>query len=80
MKKPLVTILDDVPEIRSLLSSALEAAGFETQSFGRASDFEKALGRLTPDICILDLGLPDKDGLALVHRAPSFVMIPNRPS
>ena len=68
MKKPLVTILDDVPEIRSLLSSALEAAGFETQSFGRASDFEKALGRLTPDICILDLGLPDKDGLALVHR------------
>ncbi len=68
MAKPLVTILDDVPEIRLMLSQELEAAGFDTRSFSRASEFEREFIALEPDLCILDLGLPDKDGLALVHR------------
>jgi len=65
---PLIAILDDEPEIRRLLSAALEQAGFRTQSFGRATEFEAALRRITPDACLIDLGLPDRDGLALVHR------------
>lgn len=65
---PLVTILDDEPEIREILSDALEDAGFQTQSFGRAREFEAALRTITPDVCLVDLGLPDKDGLTLVHR------------
>ncbi|RMC34208.1 response regulator transcription factor [Paracoccus alkanivorans] len=65
---PLIAILDDEPEIRRLLSSALEEAGFRTQSFARAIEFEAALRRITPDACLIDLGLPDRDGLALVHR------------
>lgn len=65
---PLIAILDDEPEIRRLLSSALEDAGFRTQSFARANEFEAALRRITPDACLIDLGLPDRDGLALVHR------------
>lgn len=65
---PLIAILDDEPEIRRLLSSALEEAGFRTQSFARALEFEAALRRITPEACLIDLGLPDRDGLALVHR------------
>lgn len=65
---PLIAILDDEPEIRRLLSAALEEAGFRTQSFARATEFEAALRRITPDACLIDLGLPDRDGLALVHR------------
>ncbi|MGJ8545669.1 MAG: response regulator transcription factor [Sulfitobacter sp.] len=68
MKKPLVTILDDEPEIRRMLSDVLEDAGFDTLSFGRAREFEAALKRNQPDVCLVDLGLPDSDGLALVHR------------
>ncbi len=68
MTAPLVTILDDEPEIRQILSSALEEAGFRTQSFARAREFEAALKRVTPDVCLVDLSLPDSDGLALVHR------------
>lgn len=66
--QPLITILDDEPQIRLMLSSALEDAGFRTASFGRATEFEAALASMSPDICLVDLGLPDKDGLALVHR------------
>ncbi|MDM7458333.1 MAG: response regulator transcription factor [Paracoccus sp. (in: a-proteobacteria)] len=65
---PLIAILDDEPEIRRLLSAALEDAGFRTRSFARATEFEAALRRITPDACLIDLGLPDRDGLALVHR------------
>ncbi|KIN74790.1 response regulator transcription factor [Sulfitobacter guttiformis] len=68
MTKPLVSILDDEPEIRTLLSDVLQEAGFETMSFGRASAFEAALAKRTPDVCLVDLSLPDTDGLTLVHR------------
>lgn len=65
---PLITILDDEPQVRLALADALEAAGFRTASFARATEFEASLQTTTPDICLVDLGLPDKDGLALVHR------------
>ena len=68
MSDPLVLILDDEPDIRALLGSALEDAGFRTQSFGRAREFEQALTSMSPDVCLVDLSLPDADGLALVHR------------
>ncbi len=68
MTQPLVTILDDEPEIRHILTETLQDAGFRTQSFSRAREFEAALNRVTPDVCLVDLSLPDTDGLALVHR------------
>jgi two-component system, OmpR family, response regulator len=68
MSAPLVTILDDEPAIRNMLADALNEAGFRTMSFGRATEFEAALKSATPDICLVDLSLPDRDGLTLVHR------------
>lgn len=68
MTTPLVTILDDEPEIRLMLTEALNEAGFRTQSFARAREFEASLKRAVPDVCLVDLSLPDTDGLALVHR------------
>ncbi|MBD3764716.1 MAG: response regulator transcription factor [Rhodobacterales bacterium] len=68
MKPPHVAILDDEPDIRRMLADALAEAGFRTTTFGRATEFEAALNRTTPDVCLVDLGLPDRDGLALVHR------------
>ncbi|WP_114286318.1 response regulator transcription factor [Candidatus Halocynthiibacter alkanivorans] len=65
---PMIAILDDEPQIRMLLSEALEEAGFRTACFGRATEFEAALKSMSPDVCLVDLGLPDRDGLALVHR------------
>ncbi|MEI4485538.1 response regulator transcription factor [Frigidibacter sp. MR17.14] len=65
---PHVAILDDEPEIRRMLADALEEAGFRTTQYGRATEFEAALRRASPDVCLVDLGLPDRDGLALVHR------------
>ena len=68
MTAPLIAILDDEPAIRAILSEALTEAGFRTLTFARATEFEAALKRTTPDVCLVDLGLPDRDGLTLVHR------------
>ena len=68
MTEPLVTILDDEPAIRAMLSSALNEAGFRTMGFSRATEFEAALRTATPDVCLVDLSLPDRDGLTLVHQ------------
>ncbi|MCT4554136.1 MAG: response regulator transcription factor [Pelagimonas sp.] len=64
----LITILDDEPAIRDMLSEALQEAGYRTMAFARATEFEAALRRTTPDLCLVDLGLPDRDGLSLVHQ------------
>ncbi len=66
--KHLITILDDQREIREMLSTALNQAGFETMCFARATEFEREIRRISPAVCIVDLGLPDKDGLALVNH------------
>ena len=68
MTEPLVTILDDEPAIRAMLSSALNEAGFRTMGFSRATEFEAALRTATPDVCLVDVSLPDRDGLTLVHQ------------
>ncbi|MDR9392863.1 response regulator [Roseovarius sp. SYSU LYC5161] len=68
MTAPLVFILDDEPAIRTMLGDTLEEAGFRTMTFGRATEFEAALRNTAPDICLVDLSLPDRDGLTLVHR------------
>jgi len=67
-QNPMIAILDDEPQIRVMLSEALQEAGFRTACFSRATEFEAALSALSPQLCLVDLGLPDKDGLALVHR------------
>jgi len=61
-----VLIVDDELHIRRLIHSALARADYETVE---AQNGREALDRLRedrPDIVILDLGLPDRDGLELV--------------
>ncbi len=61
-----IAIIEDSPEVLELLSSALSQAGYQIHTYARAADFERALPTLDPDLCIVDLGLPDKDGLGLL--------------
>ncbi|WP_371157866.1 response regulator transcription factor [Jannaschia sp. 2305UL9-9] len=63
-----VAILDDDPDIRAILSGALTQAGMRVTAHARADDFEREVRRAMPDVCLVDLGLPDRDGLAIVSR------------
>lgn len=66
-KQQLITILDDSREIRELIATALETEGYQTISYPTGADFERGLRTIEPDVCIIDLGLPDREGLTLVN-------------
>ncbi|WP_193370439.1 response regulator transcription factor [Pelagibius marinus] len=63
-----IAIIEDDPEVRKVLERCLSEFGFRTASHSCGSDFLRSLATSTPDLCILDLGLPDGDGVALMGQ------------
>ncbi|OWK33682.1 response regulator transcription factor [Sphingomonas dokdonensis] len=61
-----ILLVDDEPAIRRLLRNTLERAGHEVIEAANARDALAAASAVQPDAVLLDLGLPDRDGLALI--------------
>jgi two-component system KDP operon response regulator KdpE len=61
-----VLIIEDDPRIRRFLRLALEDEGCAVQEAGRL-DVGRAAALLGPDLVMLDLGLPDGDGIEFIH-------------
>jgi two-component system KDP operon response regulator KdpE len=61
-----ILIVDDEAPIRRLLRGALERAGFRSVEAGSAREALALVNHHRPDAVLLDLGLPDRDGLELV--------------
>jgi CheY-like chemotaxis protein len=73
---PLVLVIDDEVQIRRLLRLMLEGGGYRVQEAdsGRIGLSEAAAGQ--PDGILLDLGLPDMDGTAVVGRLREWTRAP----
>ena len=69
MNGPKIVIVDDEAAIRRLLRSALERAGYSVVEASTAREGQNALDIDKPDAVLLDLGLPDREGLELVPLA-----------
>lgn len=61
-----VLIIDDEPAIRRLVRAALERAGHKVADAGTAADGLALARRTGCELVLLDLGLPDRDGLELI--------------
>ena len=59
----LIAVVDDEPDILELVSLHLSKAGFSVRTFPDAGRFQKSLTSSLPDLVVLDLMLPDADGL-----------------
>lgn len=64
----LIYLLEDDPDIARLIERSLGQQGFTTRTFRRMAEFERELRRQRPDLCLIDLSLPDGDGLDLVSN------------
>lgn len=62
----LIYVVEDDKNIREIEAIALKNSGFEVEEFETARDFDKALDQREPDLLLLDIMLPDADGLAIV--------------
>lgn len=64
----MIYLVEDEKNIRDLVVYTLNSAGLETKGFERASEFWKALGDEIPGLLLLDIMLPDEDGLSILKK------------
>jgi two-component system KDP operon response regulator KdpE len=69
-------IVDDEVQMRRLLRISLEAAGYRTVEAANGRDALAQAAMHRPDVVILDLGLPDMDGLAVLQRLREWTPVP----
>lgn len=74
--KPIALVIDDELQIRRLLGVALEGAGYLVREAESGSHGLQAVSTLRPDVILLDLGLPDLDGLTVLRRLREWSRTP----
>lgn len=73
-----ILIVDDEPAIRTLITRALTRNGYSVREAPDARAMLRELSRKQPDLVLLDLGLPDRDGLELIpqlHAAAVAILV-----
>ena len=64
----LIYVVEDDKNIQEIETFALANVGYEVKGFDSAMDFYEALNDTTPDLILLDIMLPDEDGLSIVKK------------
>jgi two-component system KDP operon response regulator KdpE len=72
----LVLVIDDEAQIRRALTTILEARGYEVSCAENGAAAIEALTARTPDVIVLDLSLPDIDGVTLCEQLRTWLSVP----
>ena len=64
----MIYLVEDDASIRELVVYALNNSGFQAVGFDTPSAFWQALARQTPELILLDIMLPDEDGLQILRK------------
>ena len=75
-QKPVVLVVDDETQIRRLLRVCLEAAGYRVEEAANGQDGITQAAQRRPDLVVLDLGLPDLDGVGVLKRLREWSRVP----
>jgi two-component system KDP operon response regulator KdpE len=75
-ERPAVLLIEDEVQIRRFLRAALDSQGFRLIEAATGTDGLAAAATRQPEIIILDLGLPDMDGLEVIRRVREWSTIP----
>ncbi len=71
--------VEDDEDIRELVSYALKSSGFEVSEFATAADFRSAMEISMPDLVLLDIMLPDQDGIEILRGLREHSVTKNMP-
>ena len=74
--KPLILVIEDDAQIRRFLRAALDAEGYRLQESATAEEGLAQAQSRQPDLILLDLGLPDRDGLEVIRSVREWGKIP----
>jgi len=73
---PVALVIDDEPQIRRLLRVTLEANGYRVFDAATGHEGIVQAAQRRPDVVLLDLGLPDLDGLTVLKRLREWSHVP----
>lgn len=73
---PVVLLIEDEPQIRRFLRAALDSQGFRMVEAATGEEGVTAAATRQPEILILDLGLPDMDGIEVIRRVREWSTVP----
>lgn len=64
----MIYFVEDDNSIRKLVLYSLTSAGLEAEGFARPSEFWAAMDRRTPQVVLLDIMLPEEDGISILKK------------
>lgn len=73
---PAVLIVDDEPAIRRLLRTSLATQGFRTLEAASGAEAQEVVAKGGIDVVLLDLGLPDRDGMEVLRQLRAASPVP----
>jgi len=76
MPDPVVVLIEDEPQIRRFLRATLTGQGYRLFEVANGGDALVEVAQRQPDVVILDLGLPDMDGLEVIRRLREWSAVP----
>ncbi len=76
MSNPVVVVIEDEAQIRRFVRSALESEGWQVHEADTAKKGLTEAGTRKPDLLVLDLGLPDGDGLDVIRDVRGWSAVP----
>lgn len=76
MIKPLVLVVEDDKPVRNLITLTLDSQGYRHESAGTGQAAILASVSQQPDLMILDLGLPDLDGVDIIRKTRTWSNMP----
>ncbi|MBS0455214.1 MAG: two-component system response regulator KdpE [Proteobacteria bacterium] len=74
--QPTAVVIEDEPQIRRFVRAALEDEGWQVHEMATLRDGLAAAGTRQPDLIVLDLGLPDGDGVSLIRDVRGWSTVP----
>src|SRR5437879_11667681 len=76
MLDPVVFVIEDEPQFLKFLRATLEGQGYRLFEATTGADGVVEVGSRQPDVVIIDLGLPDMDGLEVIRRVREWTAVP----
>ena len=75
-QNPLVLVIEDEAQMRKFVRIALESSGYRVVEASTGAEGIQQASAYTPDLILLDLGLPDLDGLEVTKRLREWSTVP----
>ncbi len=71
-----IVVVDDEPDVLSMVSEYLERDGYNVGRCSSGADLDRTLETVSPDLLVLDVNLPDEDGISIARRLRATHRVP----